>query len=352
MNKKGMVVKNRKINIGLLVRIIILGQLSCNLSYAKVLIISAAYNRPDLIEIQQRCFKKFVLEEFEQVIFNDAEDPHFEKEIATECDRLGIRCIRVPQETVHENRQKGRAGWENGFNFRSKDGKRLHYRVNFREGEVIQYAFEQIGFNHNDIVVNIDLDAFPLRAVSFKEILDGHPIAGILWGNMPPYITTYPMPIFMVFDMPKLTHKKAINFNSGFIGSSWFDLCSLLQFYTYCHDIHVKNYYTLDHVHCWKIGKDYTEENLLEMGYDSTVIKFVQEYYKKLFVEINYFPLGDNKDHTLDIQAGKNGIYDQCQIIERHFFHFGACTNWMGSYDDFFMTAKTKFVKDFVFALT
>ncbi len=321
----------------------------CN---AKVLIMSAAYNRPDLIEIQHRCFKKFVIEEFEQVIFNDAEDPRFEKEINEECTRLGIRCIRVPQDIVHENKQKNVIGWEDFFNFRSKDGnERYVFRVNIREGEVIQYMFEQVGFQHNDIVVSIDLDCFPLRRVSFREILNGQPMAGILWW-MPPYLASYTMPIFMVFDMPKLPHKKALNFNSGFIGSNWYDLCALLQFYIYCHDITPRDYGSLGHVHCWKIARDKSEKELLNVGYDNTVIDFVKKYYKTLFLELGYFPLGEaGKDYTAEFQSGKTGIHDQGQIIERYFFHFNGCTNWGGLYDDTFMKAKTRFVRDFVFAL-
>lgn len=71
---------------------------TCQLTSAKTLITTQAYNRPDFIEMQHKTFKKFVLDEYEYVVFNDAPDQHMANQITDTCNRLGIRCIRVPQE--------------------------------------------------------------------------------------------------------------------------------------------------------------------------------------------------------------------------------------------------------------
>lgn len=318
---------------------------------SKVRIISAAYNRPDLIELQYRCLKQFVVEEFEQVMFNDAENPVFATQIEEECAKYGIRHIRVPQDTVHQNNQVGAPGWEKPFSFRDERGNSGHYRVNFREGEMLQFAFEQVGFEHDDIVVGMDLDCFPIRPVSFKEILGNSLIAGIMW-EMPPNISPYPMPIFMVFDMPKLPHKKAINFNSGFVGSKWFDLCALIQFYVYCHDIEIKDYYKLGHVHCSRLGANYTIEELINMGYEESTAQFVKNYYEQLFVKRKYQADANIYYDHQSIDPSKSRIIDQGQILEKHFFHYNQCTNWMGAYNAKFMKVKNRLVREFVYSIT
>jgi hypothetical protein len=320
-----------------------------NLAMAKVRIISSAYNRPDLIELQYRCLKEFVLDDYEQVLFNDAEDPKHEVDIAREAAKYGIRCVRVPQEIVHKNHQVDAGKWGEVFAFDTKRGS-APYRVNFRCGEVLQYAFEQVGINHDDILIIMDLDCFPIAPVSFREILGDAQMAGIIW-RMPPDIAGYPMPIFMGFDIPKLPHKEAINFNSGFVGSKWYDLCALLQFYVFCHDIKIKDYYTLGHVHCSRLGK-LSRDELLHMGYDELTIQFVQKYFKMLFTNLGYQAEANINYDQEPRDPSRTIILDQGQILERTFFHYNQCTNWAGAYDSKFMKAKNKLIKDFVYSVT
>lgn len=335
--------------------ILLLALCICNQSNSKILFISAAYNRPDLIELLHRCLNKFVEEDFELVIFNDAEEEHFKKSIEYECLRLRIKHVPIVQNLIHKNHQESVPAWKDVFSFHSKDGQRYPYRVNFREGEVIQHAFELLGFNHNDIVVNIDLDCFPIRPVSIRSKMNNHLIAGYKmptgWNraNMPQGEGL--LPILMAFDMPNLPHKEAIKFSSGFVGTHWFDLCGLLQFYTYCHDIKVEDWCKLGHVHCSKLGMCYSREELAKMGYSATTIDFVKNYYQKLFVELGYTPQGIECDNQCNKKPGKI-IFDLGQIMDKDFFHFNQCTNWMGAYDDVFIKAKSELVRNFIFSIT
>src|ERR1700684_2505146 len=69
----------------------------------KVLIITHSYCRPDFIELHHKTFKAFLKNDYEYVVFNDASDPHLKRKIEKTCEKLGIRCIRVPQE-LHAQR--------------------------------------------------------------------------------------------------------------------------------------------------------------------------------------------------------------------------------------------------------
>ena len=64
----------------------------------KILIITHAYNRPEFIEIQHKTFQKFLADEYEFVVFNDARTDAMANQISEACQTNGVRCIRIPQE--------------------------------------------------------------------------------------------------------------------------------------------------------------------------------------------------------------------------------------------------------------
>jgi hypothetical protein len=68
---------------------------------SKILLFTYSYNRPDFIKIQCKTFKKFLEDDYEFVVFNDARDQNMEQKINQTCTRYGIRCIRIPQE-IHD----------------------------------------------------------------------------------------------------------------------------------------------------------------------------------------------------------------------------------------------------------
>ena len=51
----------------------------------KVLIFTYSYNRPDFIEIQEKTFKKFLKDDYEFVVFNDARYPDMQAKIRNTC---------------------------------------------------------------------------------------------------------------------------------------------------------------------------------------------------------------------------------------------------------------------------
>ena len=51
--------------------------------------------------MQHKTLEKFLLDDYELVVFNDARDPKANSEIIEICTTLNLRCFRVPQE-VHD----------------------------------------------------------------------------------------------------------------------------------------------------------------------------------------------------------------------------------------------------------
>ena len=74
--------------------------LSCTIT-PKVLIFTYAHNRPDFIEIQHKTFEKFLQDDYEFVVWNDANNNNMSKNIENMSKKYNIRCIRIPQE-IHD----------------------------------------------------------------------------------------------------------------------------------------------------------------------------------------------------------------------------------------------------------
>lgn len=281
---------------------------------AKILIMTSAYNRPEFIEWQHKTFKKFLLDEYEFVIVNDAEDPKICRKIESECQRLGLTHLRVPQEECHKNLQKGVRHWEKAFDFPDK-----HYRVNFREGEVVQYAFEQRGFKHDDIVVMIDSDIFLIRPLSIRQLLGDNHIYSQIWN-----------PELMVFNMPKLPHKDAMVFHSGFLGSRWIDLCDFLHIYVKCHDDLKIGKQERHFVH--ELGKQ-SDAELAALGYDQKEIDFIRRYTQTI------------------TKYGFNKSLDYIQIFEKSFLNYCHGSDWGSWYSDEQKRVKTSLLREYIESL-
>lgn len=278
---------------------------------SKVLIMTSAYNRPEFIEWQYKTFKKFLLDDYEYVVVNDAEDAKLCAKIEKQCQKFGITILRVPQEECHKNLQKGVRHWENAFNFPEK-----WYRVNFREGEVVQYAFDQLGFKHDDLVMMIDSDVFLIKPLSIRELMGDHHIYSQIWN-----------PELMIFNMPKLPHKNAMIFHSGFVGSKWVDLCDFLHIYIRCHDDLKIKAQERHFVH--ELGQ-LPESALSAMGYDVKQIGFMHKYVNT----INTY--------------GVNNSLDQVQFFEKSFLNYCHGSNWGGWHSKGQTRAKTGLLREYI----
>ena len=183
---------------------------------ASLLIITHNYNQPSFIELQYKTFKKFLSDDFEYVVFNDALDPQLSDQIDSMCSSLGIACYRIPQEN--------RASPQLKTNL-----KKGVFWAAARHGQAIRYSMETLGFHHQGLVMMIDSDMFLIKPFNAENFMHNHDIAGLqqirdnsiryLWGGL------------IFFRMDTLTHKKTMQFNNGLINGTYVDSCGFLHYY-------------------------------------------------------------------------------------------------------------------------
>lgn len=167
--------------------------------HPKVLIITHAFNRPDFIEIQDKTFKKFLKDDYEFVVFSDANESQMQQRIHKICSRLHIQCVDIPQE-IHDRPYLQRWPGEG------------YHSPSVRTSNAIQYSLNEFGFKHDDIVVVIDSDMFLVKDFSIREYLGEAVLAGLpqdrdskgyLWNGL----------VFM--NMPLLPDRCTLDFNCG-----------------------------------------------------------------------------------------------------------------------------------------
>jgi len=159
----------------------LLSLLACFQVYGKVRILTFHYNRPDFIEIQYKTFKKFLKDDHEIIVFSDAPTPELEEAIRVECEKYGITCIRFEQDWHYESSLITEIEqWEKMPNITgfAELGILKGRHPSVRHCHVIQYALDNYGYDHDDIVGIVDGDMFPIRPVSIREYLKDHKIIG------------------------------------------------------------------------------------------------------------------------------------------------------------------------------
>ena len=169
---------------------------------AKVLILTHAYNKPEFIIWQYKTFKKFLKDEYELIVFNDAPNLRYFEGIQTICDELQITSIDVPQK-IHQHpyylpREEGVMG------------------PSAECAETIQYMLATVGFSYPGVVAIVDSDMFLIQEFSIENFMRGYQLAAYPWrlkNNQNEVV--YLLPNLMFFDMRTLPDKETLNFNLG-----------------------------------------------------------------------------------------------------------------------------------------
>ena len=186
----------------------------------KIYLFTYAYNQPDFIEIQYKTFKKFLKDDYEFIVFNDASEAEMASQIVAMCQKYDIRCIPIPQE-IHEI----------PYLDRPKESNLAKYNwPNVRNCNVVQYSLDMIGIYHDDIVALFDSDLFLIKEFSIRAFMKKNNIAAVMrpcydqwWkhtcNEFHPGIEPFNyMWIGLAFlNMPLLEDRAAINFNCGFV---------------------------------------------------------------------------------------------------------------------------------------
>ncbi len=181
--------------------------------FSKVRILTFHYNQADFIEIQHRCLQKFMSDDYELIVFNDARTADNERAIQQTCEKFGIQCIRFEQE------------WHfaNPANMQSPSD---------RHARVIQYALDYFGYDNNDPVAIMDGDAFFIRKISIKDRLKDLDIFGMARSLADTRIpVNYLWVPFVAFDPKKLPNLKDLKFHPTIINNTWQDTGAASHYY-------------------------------------------------------------------------------------------------------------------------
>lgn len=256
---------------------------------SKVLIITHSYNRPEFIELQAKTFKAFLQDEYEYVIFNDASNKAMKLKIQKTCEKLGIRCFRIPQQlhNVPEGHHPGH-----------------------RHTVGIKYSLNTVGFDFDGIVAFVDSDMFLLKPFSIENYLAGHDIAGELQGrgNATKEVR-YISPALVFMNMQTLPNKRTLNFDGGNVEGFPCDVGGHTYYYFKDNPSARYSYIGLFHIGSWRHALSCAQcpnltckncvKDLQDNNFNKAQIQFIQSCPDK---NIEFF-----LDHTfLHYRGGSN----------------------------------------------
>jgi hypothetical protein len=266
---------------------------------AKPRLLTFHYNLPQFIELQHKTLQKFMCTDYELIVFNDARTEEMAQQIQATCDACGIQCIRYEQEwhTTHPlNTQISEylktPGVHSHITFDSSDPKVIGEQASVRHCHVIQYALDHYGYDHDDLVVIMDGDIFPIKPIHLYAITLGSDITGI-YKEVPENDVSYFWVPFIALDMPSLPNKKDLRFHVDLIDD-------------YVHDSGAHSFHYLENnpkvttkKFSWLCTSHYSKKSASQMkrlGLDRDAIQLVKRLLWPMNVELH---------------------------IEQHFLHFG-----------------------------
>ena len=215
----------------------------------KVLIITHSYCRPDFIELHDKTFKAFLKDDYEYVVFNDAPNASMQHAIERTCAKLNIRCIRVPQE-LHAHRNDAGARHIHG----------------------ITYSLEQIGFDHNGIVLLIDSDMFLIKPFSINHYIKDYDISFNEQTRSNDTVrVNYLAPTLVFMNMRLLPNKRTIDFDGGIVEGLACDVGGHMYYFLKNNpSLKIKYFPATSSYH---LPRD--DKQLRDLGYDDTLIRFI-----------------------------------------------------------------------------
>jgi hypothetical protein len=281
--------------------------------HAKVLIFTYAYNRPDFVEIQHKTFQKFLEDEYEFVVFNDAVDSSIHRQIHAICAQYSIRCIDIPQ-AIHDQP------------YLPREPEEWYHAPAVRNVNVVQYSLNTLGFAHDDVVMLIDSDMFLVKKFNISRYMAGYDLAGLKCLKEG---VTYLWIGIAFLNMATMPNKTTINFNCGRVGKVSVDAGG------HTHDYLVSNpqvrtrYFDNFYINCYG-GNTITSRahNMQDKQYTTQLLRRLG--FNNLAIDL--------------IEAGAHRIEF---LLDNHFFHYRSGTNWnhqSNKYHD----AKTRLFKTFI----
>jgi hypothetical protein len=180
----------------------------------KITIYTLADKRPDFIAVQHASFKKFIKDEYEFIVLNNAMGSRKRtEEIYRICEELHIKCIKVKKDRKFNiiGKQKS-IGWTGTYT-----------NPNVACAYPIKWAWEEMcEYNKDKLFMLIDSDMFIRRDISFSNEMEGYDAA--LWmqyrglsEKRTKASVTYFTNGICIFDPSKIKNIKEMNWDCGII---------------------------------------------------------------------------------------------------------------------------------------
>lgn len=261
-------------------------------------------NNPDLIELQYKTFKKFLRDEYEYIVFNDSSDEITKKTIIERCKLLGVRCVNIPQ-SIHNcisSKEKFKCCWPQDLADFLKE-KQHSFTPIFRKGECIQYIFDILGFQHNDLILLINSDVFLVKELNIRKYMTKVDLAANFG-----YLNNseYPNHQLVFFNISNFSHKKTLMFKAGLLSYKFFDILWFMKFYINAHpEINIKK---IDFLGISSL-KNLSESKLKDIGFSKSQSNLIQRYKSSIkFGDKDSFGFFDKTFISYGLEASDKNI--------------------------------------------
>ena len=176
--------------------------------------------RPDFIKIQYETIKKYVTDDYEYIVINNAVDSEERSdEIDRICEEIGVESLRVVLDPLMRT-----------LNGEVQFTGNRYVNANLACAYPTEWVWRNYMTKHDDIVVNIDSDMFLIKKVSFRQML-GDKNFGIVHAYRKNHEVHYPWNGFFIADIPNMPHPEEMNWGCGEVNGSKVDVGGQGHFY-------------------------------------------------------------------------------------------------------------------------
>ena len=198
----------------------------------KIKIYTLSDQRPDLIPIQYESIKKYIKDDFEYIVLNNAHgtngvmfsqnNEERKQKIFEICDSLKVKCLEVLLEDEFQ--------YFNGYLNFDKNSPNKYPNPNFACSYPIMWLWERYITEDESISVIIDSDMFFIKEISISEMMSGYNCSFI-----PHYRDSmkigYPWNGFVIVDPSNMPNPKELNWGCGRVNDVPVDVGGLGYFY-------------------------------------------------------------------------------------------------------------------------
>lgn len=194
-------------------------------------IYTLSHHRADLLELQIASFKKYLREDFEFTVFNNALiDPrlgHESVNIYTAADRWNAKTVNIERDVeVFKECQ----ALESGFIF---DQNGVYANANVACAYPLCWAWRQVIHKQNDNILFLHSDVFLVEPIKLTDLLKDNVFAYIAQGR--PNNVRYMWDAFFLADLRRLPDAKSLNWFCGTVNGEQVDVGGQTHHYLAAH---------------------------------------------------------------------------------------------------------------------